>query len=60
MVNQKKIELNGNKNYSIEELKNIFLKEYVNDRNRLFFDNAVAVNIGHQDGRVITSFINEK
>lgn len=41
-------------------MKNIFLKEYVNERNKLFFDNAVAVNIGHQDGSVITSFINDK
>lgn len=50
-----KIELNGNETYSIETLKKLFKKEYVNNHNRLFFDNSF-VNIGHSNGKICTSF----
>ena len=48
--------LDGNKDYTIDELKDVMLKAYVTNENRYFFDNSF-VTIGTQDGLAIIKFI---
>lgn len=54
-----KITLNGNEDYSLEKLKSIILKEYVNDINNLYFENS-TVELGVQDGHIITEYKNSE
>lgn len=53
-----KMTLNGSKDYLLEEIEPIVLKEYVNERNKVYFDNC-TVTLGTQDGRLLTDCKND-
>ena len=50
-----KILLNGYKNYSVQNLIEIFLEISIFDKNKLYFDDS-EVKIGSFDGSIIDSF----
>lgn len=51
----REVVLNGNTNYSLEELMDICKKDYINDANKFYFQHS-EVKLGTCDGKIITSF----